>query len=78
MDAIEDADGTQRMMPGGGPFNTARALARLGVPTAFLGHLSTDAFGRRLAELLAADGAGLTLASYGPEPTTVAVAKKRR
>jgi fructokinase len=75
MDAIEDADGTQRMMPGGGPFNTARALARLGVPTAFLGHLSTDAFGRRLAELLAADGAGLTLASYGPEPTTVAVAK---
>jgi fructokinase len=75
MDAIEDADGTQRMMPGGGPFNTARALARLGVPAAFFGHLSTDALGRRLAELLAADGVSLTLASYGPEPTTVAVAK---
>jgi len=46
IDAIENADGTQRMMPGGGPFNTARALARLGVPTAFLGHLSNDAQGR--------------------------------
>ena len=74
IDAIQDADGTQRMMPGGGPFNTARALARLGVPTAFLGHLSTDALGRRLAGLLVADGANLALASYGPEPTTVAVA----
>lgn len=75
MDAVENADGTQRMMPGGGPFNTARALARLGVPAAFLGHLSNDALGRRLAELLAADGASLTFASYGPEPTTVALAR---
>ncbi|OLC67544.1 MAG: hypothetical protein AUG06_05020 [Actinobacteria bacterium 13_1_20CM_2_65_11] len=75
IDAIEEPDGAQRMMPGGGPFNTARALARLGVPTAFLGHLSNDASGRRLAELLAADGASLDLASFGPEPTTVAVAE---
>lgn len=74
IDAIEDADGTKRMMPGGGPFNTARGLARLGVPIAFLGHFSTDGLGRRLAELLEADGASLALASYGPEPTTVAVA----
>ena len=75
IDAIEEPDGAQRMMPGGGPFNTARALARLGVPTAFLGHLSNDASGRRLAELLAADGASLDLATFGPEPTTVAVAE---
>jgi fructokinase len=75
IDAIDDEDGAQRMMPGGGPFNTARALARLGVPTAFLGHLSTDPLGRRLATLLEADGASLALASYGPEPTTVAVAE---
>ena len=74
IDAIEDADGAQRMMPGGGPFNTARALARLGVPTAFIGHLSTDALGRRLAELLTADGASLALASFGTEPTTRAAA----
>jgi fructokinase len=74
MDVIRNADGTQRAMPGGGPFNTARALARLGVPTAFLGHLSTDKFGQELAALLAADGVSLQLASTGPQPTTIAVA----
>lgn len=72
---IRRADGTQLASPGGGPFNTARALARLGVPTAFLGHLSTDAFGRELAGLLEADGASLRLVTRGPEPTTIAVAE---
>src|ERR1700674_2433504 len=60
--------------PGGGPFNTARALARLGIPTQFLGRLSTDAFGRQLRDLLAADGADLSLTSFGREPTTLAIA----
>src|SRR5437762_9511253 len=69
---IQDRDGTQRAAPGGGPFNTARALARLGVPAAFLGRLSTDRFGRELSDLLVADGASLELASVGPEPTTIA------
>ena len=61
--------------PGGGPYNTARALARLGVPTAFVGHLSTDQDGHILAECLRADGASLELASFGPEPTTTAIAR---
>jgi fructokinase len=60
-------------MPGGGPFNTARALARLGVPTAFLGRLSNDALGRELKDLLASDGVSLELASVGPESTTIAM-----
>ncbi len=64
--------------PGGGPFNTARALARLGIPTQFLGRLSTEASGRRLKDLLAADGADLSLASFGPEPTTLAIAEVNR
>jgi fructokinase len=59
--------------PGGGPFNTARALARLGTPTQFLGRLSTDASGLQLRELLAADGADLAMTSIGPEPTTLAI-----
>ena len=67
-------DGTQQATPGGGPFNTARALARLGVPTAFLGRLSDDVFGRRLAGLLVSDGASLELASIGSDPTTIAMA----
>jgi fructokinase len=61
--------------PGGGPFNTARALARLGVRTQFLGRLSTDALGRRLRELLVADGVDVSLTSTGSEPTTLATAE---
>ncbi len=74
IDMIHNGDGTRRAAPGGGPFNTARALARLGVPTAFLGRLSTDAFGRDLAGLLKEDGADLQFATIGPESTTIAVA----
>jgi fructokinase len=74
IDMIHNGDGTQQAAPGGGPFNTARALARLGVPTAFLGRLSNDKFGRELADLLASDGASLGLASVGSEATTIAVA----
>ena len=74
IDMVRNADGTQRGVPGGGPFNTARGLARLGVPVAFLGHLSADRFGRELADLLTADGVSLEYASVGPEPTTIALA----
>jgi fructokinase len=74
IDVIRGRDGREHSMPGGGPFNTARALARLGVPVAFLGRLSTDPAGRRLADLLSADGVDLRLASFGPEPTTHALA----
>ena len=63
----------QSAHPGGGPFNTARALARLGVPTAFLGRLSTDEYGQELTSRLAADGVDLSMVSSGPEPTTIAV-----
>ena len=74
VDRIHNGDGTQRAVPGGGPFNTARALARLEVPTAFLGRLSEDVFGRQMAGLLVSEGASLELASIGPEPTTIAIA----
>lgn len=74
IDVIHDVDGTQHSAPGGGPFNTARALARLGVPVAYLGRLSNDASGRVLTDLLAADGVDLRLASFGSEPTTRAIA----
>jgi fructokinase len=74
IDMIHSGDGSRRAEAGGGPFNTARALGRLGVPAAFMGHLSEDAFGRELAGLLEADGAGLELATFGPEPTTIALA----
>ncbi len=45
-----------RRFPGGGPFNTAVALAHLGVPTSFLGALSRDRFGRLLEQTLQSAG----------------------
>jgi fructokinase len=75
IDLVPSAPGQQRGTPGGGPFTTARALARLGIPAQFLGHLSRDAYGEQLRDLLAADGADLAMTSFGPEPTTLAIAE---
>ena len=75
IDMVISGNGSKSPSPGGGPFNTARALARLSVPTAFLGHFSNDDYGRLLADRLLADGASLALASFGPEPTTIATAR---
>jgi fructokinase len=41
---------------GGAPANVSVALARLGVPAAFLGKISSDVFGQSLRETLAAEG----------------------
>ncbi|MCC3773849.1 carbohydrate kinase [Streptomyces sp. UNOB3_S3] len=59
---------------GGGPYNTAVALARLGSPAAFCSRLSTDHFGEALLRALTADGVDTSLVQRGPEPTTLAVA----
>jgi fructokinase len=42
--------------PGGAPANVAVGLARLGIPTAFIGKLGDDAFGHYLADLLSQEG----------------------
>lgn len=68
-------NGAQAAHPGGGPFNTARALARLGVPSTFIGRFSDDPFGVELRACLAAEGVDLSMAAVGPEPTTVALAE---
>jgi fructokinase len=64
-----------RAHPGGGPFNTARALARLGRPTRYLGRLSTDRFGRRLERMLEEDGVLLDAVVHTDQPTTLALAE---
>ena len=68
-------DGTVTAVPGGGPFNAARAVARLGVDTGFLGALSADRFGRLLGATLAGDGVRLDDTVTVPEPTTLALAE---
>ena len=71
---ISDA-GEVSAYPGGGPFNVARAVARLGHPCQFLGRVSDDVFGRRLRAAL--QDAGVTLAVPAPTtaPTTLALAE---
>ncbi|QEV17511.1 carbohydrate kinase family protein [Streptomyces alboniger] len=59
---------------GGGPYNTAVALGRLGSPVAFCSRVSRDAFGEALLGGLRAAGVDLSYVQRGPEPTTLAVA----
>ncbi|MFG3493513.1 carbohydrate kinase [Streptomyces sp. NPDC047928] len=60
--------------PGGGPYNTAVALGRLGARTAFCSRVSTDAFGEALLAGLRGAGVATGLVQRGAEPTTLAVA----
>ncbi|MFE1751476.1 carbohydrate kinase family protein [Streptomyces anandii] len=59
---------------GGGPYNTAVALGRLGSPTAFCSRTSEDAFGEALLDGLRRAGVDVRGVQRGPEPTTLAVA----
>jgi fructokinase len=59
---------------GGGPYNTAVALGRLGSPTAFCSRTSHDAFGEALLDGLRAAGVDVSGVQRGAEPTTLAVA----
>ena len=59
---------------GGGPFNVARALGRLGSAVAFQSRLSTDAYGVALRRSLTDTGVDLSRCPTGEEPTTLAVA----
>ena len=58
---------------GGGPFNVAVTLGRLGSDTAFLSRLSTDNFGRGLMERLTESGVDTSMVQRGAEPTTLAL-----
>ena len=60
---------------GGGPANTAKALARLGHSVEFIGGISTDDYGRRIAEELRADGVGVNHCLVSDKPTSTAQVK---
>jgi fructokinase len=57
---------------GGGPANTAKALARLGLQVDFIDGISTDAYGVTARKELERDGVGLTLALNSEKPTCTA------
>lgn len=75
IDIIVDPDGEVTSVVGGAPLNTARTLARLGIPASFLGGVSSDAFGRRIQRLLTSDGVSMALPDLVDEPCTLAIAQ---
>src|SRR5258706_15157784 len=77
IDLIVGADGRVEAIPGGGPYNVARTLGRLGQAVAFLGRLSTDRFGSILRAGLASENVGLDLAPTTEAPTLLAGAEPR-
>lgn len=73
IDLIAGAAGSFDARLGGGPFTTARAIARLGQRAAFVGRLSEDGFGQLLRSSLEADGVRIVAEEATAEPTTLAV-----
>lgn len=75
VDLLVAPDGSVRASLGGAPFNTARALGRLGADVRFVGALSDDRFGRLLRDQLVADGVDVGQAASVARPTTLAAAE---
>jgi fructokinase len=74
MDLIPRDGGVRVPMVGGGPANTAKAVARLGYLTYFVGGMSTDDYGQAIHKELTASGVDLSLAYRGDLPTALAIA----
>ncbi|MBR1087157.1 carbohydrate kinase [Bradyrhizobium manausense] len=68
------AAGREAVMPavGGSCLNVAIGIARLGAPTGFVGGISTDLFGRMIADHAAASNVVLDLATRSDHQTTLA------
>lgn len=74
VDGDEVIDGDRyRAVVGGGPANTAKALARLGRECAFIGGLSSDRFGHMAWMELERDGVGLDFVLESDQPTAKAI-----
>ena len=73
IDLVVDRHGGIRALPGGGPFNTARTLGRLGLVPGYIGRLSADSFGQTLTESLKQAGVTVLVGERAQAPTTLAV-----
>ena len=67
--AVGEASGFVKA-PGGAPANVAAAVARLGYPSAFMGQVGDDPFGRHLADVLAAEDVDITGLTFSQEART--------
>lgn len=75
MDVISSSGGYVSTNPGGGPANTAKALARLGCETYFVGGVSAIGFGKVIEKELVSSGVNLSLSLRNTLPTAMAFAK---
>jgi fructokinase len=67
-------DGTERKaVVGGGPANTAKALAKLGIKVQFIDGISTDRYGQMVLKQLHIDGVLLDFVKFSDKPTCLAV-----
>ena len=67
-------DGSERKpIVGGGPANTAKALANLGIDTQFIDGISSDKYGQMAKGELVASGVKLDYVKYSDKPTCLAI-----
>jgi fructokinase len=67
-------EGTERKaVVGGGPANTAKALAKLGISTQFIDGISTDKYGQMALKQLHKDGVLLDFVKFSDKPTCLAI-----
>jgi len=67
----EGAD--RKPIVGGGPANTAKALAKLGIDTQFIDGISTDDYGQMAKDELVSAGVKLDHIKYSDKPTCLAI-----
>jgi len=67
-------DGVERKaVVGGGPANTAKALAKLGINTQFIDGISSDKYGKMALKELHKDNVKLDFAHFSDKPTCLAI-----
>jgi len=67
-------DGAERKaVLGGGPANTAKALAKLGIDTQFIDGISSDKYGQMALKELHKDNVKLDFAHFSDKPTCLAI-----
>ncbi|MDA3958161.1 carbohydrate kinase [Oceanispirochaeta sp.] len=63
--------------PGGSPYNTSVAIARMGIPGQYLGRVSTDLFGNQLMDHLNKNSVGTKLVIRTDESSTLSFVQKQ-
>jgi len=72
IDLIPDG-AERRAVVGGGPANTAKALAKLGIDTQFIDGISSDKYGQMALKELHKDNVKLDFAHFSDKPTCLAI-----